>query len=409
MFIHDQAGVDRIVALLQNSDVVTLDTEFAAERRYFPRFDLMQLGNREVAAAIDMHADIDLRPIFELMTHKDRTVVVHGGSQDMALLYRRMGRLPTRVVDTQLAAAMVGLGNMQGYAILVKKVLGVTLSKTESLTDWARRPLKPEQLEYALDDVRFLFPLYEELMSRLGSTGRLEWMEEDSARLYAMHRFMAPEPRERWRRTLGWTSLTGQQLSVLRELAAWRESHAARLDVPARVVLPDDVMTNLARRMPTHIKELREIRQIFERTVHESGQDILAAIRRGQEATDFAEFERALEHHELVGWPAMLSLLDTVVQIRAEALSIAASVLASVADLEHMIQALKNGHPETSIPLQGWRKNVIGDWLLKAYRGELSVCLDPALQKIVLRDVVVQDVVQDVVPDGVNSPNVTGS
>lgn len=384
MFIRDQAGLEQVCQSLSESDVMTLDTEFAAERRYFPRFDLMQVGNQTTAAAIDMHADIDLRPLFELMDDPRRSVVVHGGNQDMSLLFRRKGRLPARIFDTQLAAAMVGYGNMQGYAPLVKKVLGVTLSKTESLTDWARRPLKHEQLEYALDDVRYLFPLYEKLLGRLVELDRHRWYEEEANRLYEPHRFMAPEPRERWRRTLGWTSLTPQQLGVLRELAAWRESHAARTDVPPRVILPDDVMANLARRVPSQIKELREIRQIFERTVHECGNDILAAIRRGLEQTDLAEFERALETHESTAWPTMVSLLDTVVQARAEALSIAPSILASIHDLEAFVLAMRNGDTSRSLVLDGWRADVIGHWLLKAWRGQVQIRADATAGKIVI-------------------------
>lgn len=386
MFVSSQKELDSLVEQLSSSPVLTLDTEFAAERRYFPRFDLLQLGDAQRAAAIDMHADINLGPLFELLSHPERLVVVHGGNQDMALLFRRMGRLPSRVFDTQTAAAFVGFGHMVGYAPLVKKVLGKVLSKTESLTDWSRRPLKAEQLEYALDDVRFLFPLYEELNSRLEAAQRTDWLFEEMERLYHSSRFLMPEPRERWRRTLGWTNLSPRQLAVLRELAAWRELQAARTDVPARVVLPDDVMTNLSRRTPSHLKELREIRQIYDRTVAESGHDILAAIRRGLEVTDLSEFDRSLGELEQPHYGSAVSFMDAVIQLRAETLGMSAALLATVPDLEGLVRAWRDGRVLPSLFAKGWRAEHVLPWLELAWKGSLSLRLDPGTGRVILEE-----------------------
>lgn len=402
MFIQSQTALDALCADIAQSSVIMVDTEFASERRYFPRFDLLQVGTHSMAAVIDMHADLDLRALVTLFRDPARVVVVHGGSQDVALLYRRLSHMPARIFDTQLAASLVGYGASISFAMLVKRITQVTLPKTESLTDWSRRPLKPAQLEYALDDVRYLVPLFDHLQERLGSLGRAAWSDEEHRRFYDPRKFRSPEPRERWRRCQGWSSLSAPQLAILRELAAWREDQAARTDTPARVVVPDEVMTQLARRQPRHLKELREVRQLFERTIQECGHDILSAIRRGQEVTELSELEAALVQHEQTGWPAMVSFLSALASLRAEELEIPLSVLAPEPDVEALVQYLisqsaSGGHSPGSAPsdaapsaqplptlLSGWRGDVVGQQLLQAVRGELRLGVNPETGKVMV-------------------------
>lgn len=386
MFIQNQAALDSLCSQLEHAHVLMVDTEFASERRYFPRFDLLQVGSHALAAVIDMHADLDLRGLVDLFCDPQRTVVVHGGSQDVALLNRRLSHMPARIFDTQLAASLVGYGASVSFAMLVKRITQVVLPKTESLTDWSRRPLKPAQLEYALDDVRYLVPLYDHLHGRLESLGRTAWSDEEHRRFYDPKKFRSPEPRERWRRCQGWSSLSAPQLAILRELAAWREDQAARTDTPSRVLLPDEVMTQLARRQPRHVKELREVRQLFERTIHECGQDILSAIRRGQEVTQLEELEVALVQHEQAGWPALVSFLSALASLRAQGLEIPLSVLAPEPDVEALVGHLMthvdatsapSDPPQTPLLLSGWRGEVLGQCLLKAFRGEMRLGVDP--------------------------------
>jgi ribonuclease D len=224
---------------------IAIDTEFVFERTYRPRLGIIQIAAGDEIALVDAVRLKDLTPLAPVIGGGPRKLV-HSGSGDLPILRRATGVTPQPLLDTQIAAAFAGLGASLSYAALVKLILGVELGKHETRTDWLRRPLTPEQLRYAAEDVEHLPPVAAELERRLADVGRLEWALEDSATLAAIDD--ATDPNVAFRRVKGLDRQPAAVRAVGRVLAAWREREAERLDLARPFLLRDETLIALARK-----------------------------------------------------------------------------------------------------------------------------------------------------------------
>ncbi|HEY3488340.1 MAG TPA: ribonuclease D, partial [Gammaproteobacteria bacterium] len=197
--ITDAAALERLCTELANNPWLVVDTEFIREKNYYPKLCLVQIGNGDTLACIDTLAVKDLTPLCELLADPRCIKVFHAAGQDLEIFYYLTGAVPQPIFDTQLAAAFLGHGEQIGYANLVKTLLDVQLDKSHTRTDWSRRPLSSGQIEYALDDVRYLRDIYLHLRQALVQAGRLEWADEDSKALTAVERYR-PDPEGAWQR-----------------------------------------------------------------------------------------------------------------------------------------------------------------------------------------------------------------
>jgi ribonuclease D len=227
------AALEDACARLAGEPRVGLDTEFLRERTYHARLCLVQLAAPAQALCIDPLALPQLAPLAALLSRPGTLKVMHASRQDLEVLFPVAG-LTRPVFDTQIAAALAGFPAQVGYAELARRLLQRELSKSHTRTDWSRRPLSPEQIDYALDDVRYLLPLAAELESRLGALGRLGWLAEELAALEETRDFTV-DPQEAWQRVRGLRGLDPARERLARALGAWRERRAlerpaARLD-----------------------------------------------------------------------------------------------------------------------------------------------------------------------------------
>ena len=165
-------------ARLATQPRIGLDTEFLRERTYRAQLCLLQIAAPTEALCVDPLALTDLAPLDAVLTASSVLKVMHASRQDLEVLLPVAG-LTRPVFDTQIAASLTGLPAQVGYADAVRRLLGTELAKSHTRTDWSRRPLSAAQVEYALDDVRYLLPLAHELESQLERLGRLEWLRED--------------------------------------------------------------------------------------------------------------------------------------------------------------------------------------------------------------------------------------
>ena len=230
----------------RSASEIALDTEFVFERTYRPRPGLVQLACDSEVALLDAVALPDLSPLAELLADGAVRKFVHAGGADVELLERLTGSAPQPLFDTQVAAVFAGLGSGLSYAAVVAATQEVALAKSETRTDWTRRPLAPAQLAYAAEDVSHLLPAARALRARLAALGRLAWAEEESSALLGAaesDREVEPE-----RRLRGLDALPPRQRAVARELARWREREAERLDLARPFLLRDETMLALARR-----------------------------------------------------------------------------------------------------------------------------------------------------------------
>jgi len=380
LYITDKSELTSLVEQLRTSALVGIDTEFMRERTYFARLCLIQVGTDDVSAIIDPLAVGDLSPMCALLTDEKVVKVLHAGSQDLEIFFRECGHAATPVFDTQVAATLAGFPQQVGYGALVHEMLGAKLDKGDTYTDWAKRPLSDTQVEYALNDVRYLPELYRRLTERLAKEGRMGWLERDFAKLADPATYTVV-PQEQWRRVKRISSLNRRQLAVAREVAAWRENEAMRRDVPKRWVIGDESIVEVSRRVPKTSQELMSIRGVSEKISRGAATGLLAAVQHGLAVPDEELPSIARKRRPAGDVDAAVDLMIAVVRLRARERGVAMPLLASRDDLERLAAGERDGHAL----LSGWRAEMVGTELVELLEGRIELRLEDGELVVVRR------------------------
>jgi ribonuclease D len=351
-----------------------LDTEFVGEDTYHPRLCLIQAATSQRLFLIDPLSAGPLDAFWELVVDPVNLVVVHAGREEVRLCHLWSGRTPGNLFDLQLAAGLVGMVYPLGHGSLVSQVLGIRLAKGETLTEWRTRPLTRAQIRYAFDDVRYLLHVWQRLSARLEVLGRTEWAREEFARLTTQA--TPGEPRlvtgtDRWRRIRGLGSLDRRRLAMVRELFAWREELAARNNRPARTIVRDDLLVEIARRNPTRERDLHVVRGLAKR-------DLTAIIQVVQRARELpletcptvTERDQDPPQVGLVGYIAAAALGDFCARNH-----LAANLVATSQDVKLLVRARYQGSslPAESLLTHGWRAAHVLPHLLAVLEGRRSM------------------------------------
>ncbi len=346
-------------------DFVCVDTEFLRRNTYRPKLCLVQLAGGRQAAAVDVLAPgIDLAPLYDLMLNPGVTKVFHSASQDLEIFHIVTGEVPQPVFDTQVAAMVCGYGGQPSYASMVEEVVGIELAKSAQQSDWSRRPLSDSQLEYAVQDVAYLGPIYRTLRKRLEQSGRAEWVASEMAELTDEDAYRT-DPRDVWRR-ISIRRPTRQSLAILREVAEWRERTADRRDIPRAWILRDSVLTEIAQKAPRTTAELGLVNGFPARMVERSsGRKVLQAVTRVLDS-DPSEWPEAPERS---GRPRVrnsdVSRLQELLKRRCEEHEVAPGFVTNRQELTRMVAGERSGIRA----LTGWRKTVFGDAALALIDG----------------------------------------
>lgn len=260
-------------------NTIAFDTEFVSEHTYRPQLCLIQVSAEDQLTAIDAMEIEDLTPFWEVLAAPGHDTIVHAGRGEMEFCYHATGRRPARLFDVQIAAALVGAEYPAGYGTLVSRLLGHKFAKHETRTDWRRRPLSKRQIEYALTDVLYLIPLRNLLYKRLEELHRISWIEEEMATFQEeVERSLS---HERWHRVSGNSGLDSRALAILREIYRWREAEAKRRNQPARRVLRDDLIVELARRGTSDPVQIRALRGMERGDLLRRMDELSICIQRG--------------------------------------------------------------------------------------------------------------------------------
>ena len=370
--VLDASGLEAISEAAIADGRIGLDTEFMREKTYRAVLCLVQVAAGDMVYIVDPLA-VDPRPIAELVAEPSVEVLLHAARQDLELFHDRYGIVPTNVFDVQAAAGFAGYGASLSYGRLVEATLGVALEKGESYTDWCRRPLTADQLKYAGDDVRYLGAIADKLKHELEAGGRLQWARGEMKSLEDPNAYAA-DPADAWLRVKGRGTLTGRQLAVLREVAAWREEEASRRDIPRGWVVKDPTLIELARRSPTSPAALRDIRGLNSKEAERSARAITAAVERGRSAesikTTKAPARSAQERARMLS-----GLADAVVRSRCEAAGVATELVVTRSEVEGLLLDMFSGSLEEGSHrvLQGWRRELVGDAILGMAAGKIAV------------------------------------
>ena len=342
--IADDQTLRETAARLASSRLFALDTEFVRESTYYPELCVLQVATDEVVAAVDCLAPIDLGPLFEILLADDAVWVLHSARQDLEVLANRAGRLPRKLIDTQIAAALIGSPLQIGLQAMLREILEIEIGKEHTRSDWSRRPLPDAELRYALDDVRHLLPAWRELETRLASAGRIGWLEEDCQRALSLP--IQADAATILERTKGAGGLQGKRRAAALALVAWREARAQQRDRPRRWILADEILVRIAADLPQTLADLKRIPELPPKLVAGSGPALLAAIEGAAPlpaAEPFEQVDRSL-----------VKQLQESVRQRAMALGIPPELLATRRDI-----ALAASGKASAALATGWRSTVL--------------------------------------------------
>lgn len=368
VYLHDTAELRALTDRARAHGRIAIDTEFMREKTYWAKLCLIQLAVGDECAILDPLQMTDLSPLLEILADPGVLKVLHAGSQDLEIFYRLAGSAATPVFDTQIAATVAGFPSQVGYARLVKDLFDVDIDKSDTFTDWARRPLTPNQIEYALNDVRYLDGAYLELTARLERDGRTAWLAGDLTALSDPNLY-AVRPEEQFRRIKRVSSLSRRQLGVLQAVTAWREREAMRRDLPRRWVLSDETLIEVARRKPEDTAGLADIRGLNPRSLGEGASGLLAAVREGVALTDEQLPRIDRKPRTIVDIEGVVELMGALVRVRASEHGVAVPLLANRSDLER----LASGERDESGLMSGWRRTIVGDDLVELVEGRLAL------------------------------------
>lgn len=385
--VTSDAEVALVADELRTAGAFALDLEFMSEERYVPELALLQVawhsneksrsnggGGEAIAVAVDPLA-VDASPIVELVADPSVVTILHSGQADLSLLRARFGVAGAAIVDTQIAAAFLGMGEQIGYAPFVQRTLGLSVDKGGQFTEWLRRPLSADQLRYALDDVLHLLPAWQGVEQELRERGRLEWVLEECTRL-AKGWSERAAPEEMYRRVSGWATLRPRQQGALRAVAAWREREALAANRPPSRFMAERTLLELARRPPRTVDALRDVRGVTDGVARRYGAEIIGALLDGeQRPVDSEEAPRTLPPPA----QAWAGVLGGLVQAHCRDADIAARFVASRSDLEAVaLWWFEGDHAqEPDVPvMRGWRRELVGEVVLRWLRGTMGLVAD---------------------------------
>jgi ribonuclease D len=340
---------------LESQPSIGVDTEFLRERTFFPKLCLLQLSAGGRIWCIDTLRVGSLEPLMASLTAPGTRKLLHAARQDLEAVYLTAKQVLTPVFDTQVAAACIGLKPQIGYAELVKTLLDVVVPKGQTRTDWSKRPLTREQLEYAADDVLYLGDIAARLAERLQLLGREHWASEDCAALESRDLY-EPDTSKSWQRLRGIAQLEPKPRARAKAVAVWRERMARERDLPRAWILSDAAIFSIAHAAPVDAAALQDVQPLNERFTA----GVLEALHSAA-AGPLDESEALQDSRPTPEQKALIEKLNKVVDARAAELQISAEVLAPRGE----IKALAMGKRELPA-LGGWRLAEIGTALLNA-------------------------------------------
>lgn len=362
--IESNEQMDALLTQLDGVTLIAVDTEFFRETTYYPQLALVQIATDSLVACVDPLAFDARAALKKLLLDNAITKIFHSCSQDLEVLFYYLGAAPHAIYDTQIANALLTEHHQIGYAALVENELGTALDKSQTRTNWLQRPLTDKQIDYAGDDVLYLYQLQKILDDKLQQAGRKTWFEEESKKLISDDNSFQVDTDSLWKRVKGATRLNRNKLAVAQAIAIWREQLAQQKDRTRRKILADDIVVDLAYTSPDNVADLERCIGNKYRFSAQEKQQLLDAIKTGlQTPSELCPDNRfnALDSEQ----KGTLKSLQQLINNKAEELGISPAILSSRKELEQLILTHDQAETPTLNILQGWRRQNIGQQLLE--------------------------------------------
>jgi ribonuclease D len=363
----------RLVDDVAGEEIAGIDTESDSFHHYQEQVCLIQISTHRSDYIIDPLAVGDLSVMRPLFASSSREWVMNGADYDIVCLKRDFGIHFGRIFDTVVAAQILGYP-ATGLAAMLERHFGLRVSKTFQRDEWFRRPLTPDQINYALTDTRYLIPLRSILKEELTRAGRLAWAEEEFSILSQRQWTRVPFSEDDFWRIRGARELSRREQVVLRELNVMRDQRARQNNRPAFKIVSDAVLLAVARMKPRSLASLRKVRGLSPLMLRRLGDDILAAVQRGLERDESVVTppQRGERRRQDPGASRRLDALKEWRRRKSAELKIDPGVLSPLTYL----QVVARANPVTvaemlSIPdLSRWRAREFGaEWIAVMSKG----------------------------------------
>jgi len=371
--------------ILANSAIgwIAIDTEFVRVDTYFPELSLVQiqdcLGNVVIIDPIAIkqtaNSDTPLHALVTLLSDSSLIKVFHSARQDIEVLYQLESIMPAAIFDTQIASIFRKHGDIAGFARVIESELNTKLDKSQTRTNWHHRPLTDKQIDYAIDDVRFLAPLYEKYLQVL-SVEQLQAVSEDCV-LLLDESLYKPAPEKAGAKVKGTKGLKGKGIAIVNTLAQWREIHAIEHNKPKKWVMSDEVIVHIAKRPPKTSQALYKVPNIKASSVKGYGDEWIRLI---DEVFALSADELPSPPPKAVKETPQEEILLNYMNAYIQQIALDYKLVAShIINKTQLIQFIRSPQAHA---LQGWRKELIGNDLLALLNNTKQLAIEK--NKVVL-------------------------
>ena len=374
--IKTSQELESLVSRLFEEPAIAIDTEFHGEKRYWPDLYLIQIADSRGPLAVDPLEIDDLSPLGKVLESRSPVKVMHSARNDIEILMQQLNIEFRSVFDTQLAAAFLGHNRQTSLSNLIKAECGAVAGKGHTLTDWSLRPLSNAQIEYALDDVRYLLEIYEKQVRRMTNLGRLEWYRQEAASLTDVSSY-GNSLKKKFRRIRSGSKVRKKRLHLLWTLIKWREEAARSINKPRNYIARDHVIGAIASMAPRNKRSLSTLRGVSDGFVSRWGDDLISIVKEAMQ-NHSEEYPKIKRRHSKPGISARRDILRIFLKQESCRLGISSELLLS-RDLLDALAMDPPGNEEELYAIEelsGWRKEALGNELISILSGKLALVMN---------------------------------
>lgn len=368
-FIQDQQALNELCQQLAQSPMLAVDTEFVRTRTLYPKLGLLQVCNGEHLALIDPIVIDDLSPFWALLKDANILKVLHACSEDLEVFLTAANCKPVNLIDSQVMMSFLGHGLSIGYAAMIKHFTEIELDKSESRTDWTKRPLSEKQLNYAAADVTHLFAIFPKLLEQTKAAGWLSAAEQESQQMIEK-KFTSIDETVLYRQVKFAWRLNPKQLNALKFLAQWRFQQAQKRDLPIGFIAKDHTILGIAQHQPKSTAAMLKIEGVEMLDVKHKGKAMLGVLAQASKTSPEDYPKKVLRLDEYPGYKQLFKTVKTAIAAIASEHGLAVENLASKKQINQFLSwhYKLNGvdSDESSVDLlSSWRQSFAKEPLLK--------------------------------------------
>ena len=375
--IRDNSTLKKFCNKCIKEKVLAIDTEFIRENTYYPVLCLVQIASDSFSAVIDPLSEIEMEPVWEILSNERILKVFHAGRQDLEIFFNITGKIPTPIYDTQIAAMFCGLGDQVSYDGLVNKFLGLTISKESQFSNWLQRPLTNKQLQYALSDVNYLIKIFPLIKKIIKETNREEWVEKEfqyikNEKIYNIN------PKEVWQK-IKIKNAKREVLNILKYLAEWREIECKKRNLPRNRLIRDEILVNISQLKPSDIFSIKKIRGIPKILCDKDLNEILKIIEISRKIEPL-KWPKIPKHSKKINVnKTSLDLLKLLLSYCSQRSGLAEKLIADADELRLILDGQKDG----LAVFRGWRHEIFGKFVNLLLEGKIAFTIkDNKIKKI---------------------------